>query len=168
MAVCFIASSKTLSYKQAIRAALAMVRVCVRVLCARGGFGHAQQQTNACCLWRLAGGQSIWGEDFAKEFHSRLRFSHRGLVAMAGSADGNQSQFFITLAATPQLNQQHTIFGKLTGNAIYNILQVNELELDGDRPVAPPRILTCVFWSRSARADGGGGGAQRRRTGESV
>jgi peptidyl-prolyl cis-trans isomerase SDCCAG10 len=90
----------------------------------------------------VAGGESIWGSDFPKEFHSRLRFSHRGVVAMAGGADGNQSQFFITLTATPQLDRQHTIFGKLTGNAIYNILQVNDLELNGDRPVQPPKIIS--------------------------
>jgi peptidyl-prolyl cis-trans isomerase SDCCAG10 len=87
------------------------------------------------------GGQSIWGTDFPLEIHSRLRFTHRGLVAMASGKEGNQSQFFTTLAATPQLNGQHTIFGKLTGNAIYNILQVNDLELSGDRPVQPPKIL---------------------------
>ena len=48
------------------------------------------------------------------EFHSRLRFVRRGLVAMAnaGSHD-NGSQFFFTLAATPELNNKHTIFGKV-------------------------------------------------------
>ncbi len=44
------------------------------------------------------------------EFHSRLRFSHRGLVAMA---DDNRSQFFITLSETQELNNKHTIFGKV-------------------------------------------------------
>jgi len=48
------------------------------------------------------------------EFHSRLRFVRRGLVAMANAgAHDNGSQFFFTLAATPELNNKHTIFGKV-------------------------------------------------------
>jgi len=48
------------------------------------------------------------------EFHSRLRFVRRGLVAMANAgAHDNGSQFFFTLAAAPELNNKHTIFGKV-------------------------------------------------------
>ena len=38
-------------------------------------------------------------EPFEDEIHPRLRFAHRGLVAMAnsGTKDSNDSQFFITL-----------------------------------------------------------------------
>ena len=38
-------------------------------------------------------------EPFEDEIHPRLRFAHRGLVAMAnnGEKDSNMSQFFITL-----------------------------------------------------------------------
>jgi len=38
-------------------------------------------------------------EQFEDEIHPRLRFAHRGLVAMAnnGSKNSNDSQFFITL-----------------------------------------------------------------------
>ena len=38
-------------------------------------------------------------EPFEDEIHPRLRFSHRGLVAMAnnGTKNSNDSQFFITL-----------------------------------------------------------------------
>jgi peptidyl-prolyl cis-trans isomerase SDCCAG10 len=88
------------------------------------------------------GGESIYGGDFPKEFHSRLRFTHRGILAMAGGPDGNLSQFFITLDKTPQLDRKHTIFGKLTGNAIYNLLPVNDLQVDADeRPLFPPKII---------------------------
>ena len=38
----------------------------------------------------------------------------RGLVAMANAGpNDNQSQFFFTLGATPELNGKHTIFGKV-------------------------------------------------------
>jgi peptidyl-prolyl cis-trans isomerase SDCCAG10 len=45
------------------------------------------------------GGESFFGERFADEIHPRLRFAHRGLVALAnnGEKDSNDSQFFITL-----------------------------------------------------------------------
>jgi cyclophilin family peptidyl-prolyl cis-trans isomerase len=40
-------------------------------------------------------------EQFEDEIHPRLRFAHRGLVAMAnnGKKNSNDSQFFITLGA---------------------------------------------------------------------
>ncbi|KAL3193902.1 hypothetical protein MRX96_000184 [Rhipicephalus microplus] len=53
------------------------------------------------------------------EFHSRLRFVRRGLVAMAsGGADDNGSQFFFTLGACPDLQNKHTIFGKVHSVAV--------------------------------------------------
>lgn len=62
------------------------------------------------------GGESIYGEPFRDEFHQRLRFSRRGLLAMANAGkDDNGSQFFFTLAATPELQNKHTIFGKVSG-----------------------------------------------------
>ena len=93
------------------------------------------------------GGESIYdgGKPFPAEFNQRLRFSHRGIVAMAGAdKDDNRSQFFITLAACPELDKNHTIFGKVTGNTIFNVLEASKLELskdDPERPVHPPQIL---------------------------
>jgi peptidyl-prolyl cis-trans isomerase SDCCAG10 len=91
------------------------------------------------------GGESIYGAPFNDEYLSRLRFSHRGLVACASFEDKkhqNGSQFFITLDATPALNNKHTIFGKITGDSMYNLLPLNEYEVDSeDRPLEPPKIL---------------------------
>jgi peptidyl-prolyl cis-trans isomerase SDCCAG10 len=49
------------------------------------------------------------------EFHSRLRFNHRGLVACAnaGTPHSNGSQFFITLDRCDWLDKKNTIFGKV-------------------------------------------------------
>lgn len=63
-----------------------------------------------------SGGESVFPTDaFADEFHSRLRFTHRGLLAMANenTPNSNHSQFFFTLDACEFLNQKHTIFGKV-------------------------------------------------------
>lgn len=96
------------------------------------------------------GGSSIYGHPFKDEFHSRLRFARRGMIAMAhdGASDSNQSQFFITLDKADHLNRVHTIFGKVVGETIFNVLKIGEVEVNGDeRPLYPPRILTVDILS---------------------
>ncbi|GAB0091679.1 CWC27 [Sergentomyia squamirostris] len=89
------------------------------------------------------GGESIYGAPFRDEFHSRLRFSRRGLVAMANSGvNDNGSQFFFTLGATPELQNKHTIFGKVTGDTVFNMLKLEEGIADEDeRPMYPQKII---------------------------
>ena len=41
-----------------------------------------------------------------------------------GGKDDNGSQFFITLGPTNDLNKKHTIFGKVTGDTIYNLVKL--------------------------------------------
>ncbi|KAG0035169.1 hypothetical protein BGZ81_000090 [Podila clonocystis] len=96
------------------------------------------------------GGESAFkdGQPFADEFHSRLRFIRRGLVAMAnsGQPNDNKSQFFITLDATPELQNKHTIFGKIEGETIYNVLKIGSLEVDAnERPLYPPTVTGCTI-----------------------
>ena len=43
--------------------------------------------------------------------------------------DSNRSQFFITLDPTQQLDRKHTIFGKVTGDTIFNLTDLNDLEV---------------------------------------
>ena len=63
----------------------------------------------------FVGGESIYGTVFADEYHSRLRFNHRGLVACAnaGRPHSNGSQFFVTLERCDWLDKKNTIFGKV-------------------------------------------------------
>ncbi|KAJ3671140.1 hypothetical protein LUZ60_008566 [Juncus effusus] len=98
------------------------------------------------------GGESIYGAPFSDEFHSRLRFNHRGLVACAnaGTPHSNGSQFFITLDRCEWLEKKNTIFGKVTGDSIFNLLRLGEVETDkDDRPLdPPPKILSVeVLWN---------------------
>jgi peptidyl-prolyl cis-trans isomerase SDCCAG10 len=97
-----------------------------------------------------SGGESIYEKPFADEFHSRLRFSHRGIVAMANTGrDTNQSQFFITLDKAPELQHKNTIFGKVAGDTFFNVLRINEFEVDEhERPLFPPKIIRVdVVWN---------------------
>ena len=89
------------------------------------------------------GGESIWSKPFKDEIHSRLRFVRRGLLAMANSGkDDNGSQFFFTLAPTRELQNKHTIFGKVVGDTIFNMLRLSDCHLeDGDRPKYPHKII---------------------------
>ncbi|XP_076875229.1 spliceosome-associated protein CWC27 homolog [Brachyhypopomus gauderio] len=88
------------------------------------------------------GGESIYGRPFKDEFHSRLRFNRRGLVAMANAGPhDNGSQFFFTLGRADELNNKHTIFGKVTGDTVYNMLRLSEVDCDADeRPSNPHKI----------------------------
>ncbi|PWN43826.1 cyclophilin-like protein [Ceraceosorus guamensis] len=93
------------------------------------------------------GGESIYGQPFADEPHQRLRLNRRGLLACAneGERDSNTSQFFFTLDATPELQGRHTMFGRITGPTIYNLLTLasHEVQQGTDTPVQPaPKVLT--------------------------
>lgn len=89
------------------------------------------------------GGESIYGQPFNDEFHSRLRFNRRGLVGMATSEkNSNQSQFFFSLAALPELQEKNTLFGRIAGDTIYNMLKLQECEVDqNERPMYPHKII---------------------------
>ncbi|GJP60968.1 hypothetical protein CLOP_g18182 [Closterium sp. NIES-67] len=97
------------------------------------------------------GGESIYGEPFKDEFHSRLRFSHRGLVACANASapHSNGSQWFFTLDRCDWLDKKHTIFGKITGDTIFNAVRLGEVDTDdNDRPFDPPSIISVeVIWN---------------------
>ncbi len=54
------------------------------------------------------------GYRFEDEIDPKLTFAEKGILAMANSGPNtNGSQFFITVAPTPWLNEHHTIFGKV-------------------------------------------------------
>lgn len=78
------------------------------------------------------------GYQFGDEIHPELRFDRAYLLAMANAGPGtNGSQFFITVAATPWLNGNHTIFGEVTDEASQKVVDSIATTATGamDRPV---------------------------------
>jgi peptidyl-prolyl cis-trans isomerase SDCCAG10 len=94
------------------------------------------------------GGESSYdGEPFQDEFHSRLKYTRRGLLGMAntGGKNDNGSQFFFTLAATPELQDKNTMFGRIAGDTIYNLMKMAEAEIaegSQDRPMYPTKVTS--------------------------
>ncbi|KAL9063042.1 MAG: hypothetical protein Q9161_009653 [Pseudevernia consocians] len=95
------------------------------------------------------GGESVYpgGAPFEDEFHSRLKFNRRGLLGMAneGTKGSNGSQFFLTLGETRELEGRNTLFGRVVGDTIYNLMKIGEAELQtgegSERPIYPTKVI---------------------------
>jgi peptidyl-prolyl cis-trans isomerase SDCCAG10 len=89
------------------------------------------------------------------EVNSRIRFNHRGQVAMALGIDDDdtnndgprlQPQFFITLEDASHLDNKHVIFGGVTGPTIFNALRIAQIDVinnnDNNIRNFQPRIIS--------------------------
>ena len=94
------------------------------------------------------GGEAIYpGGLFADEFHPRLKFNRRGLVGMANSGrkNDNGSQFFFTLGECRELTGRNTMFGKVVGETLYNLVRIGEMEVveGSEKPIYDVKITSA-------------------------
>ena len=86
------------------------------------------------------------GYSFQDEFHPSLTFDSPFVLAMANTGpNSNGSQFLITVAPSPELNNVHTIFGRLVeGNEIATSISAVPTD-QADRPLTPITIESITI-----------------------
>ncbi|KIY63720.1 cyclophilin-like protein [Cylindrobasidium torrendii FP15055 ss-10] len=131
-----------------------------------------------------SGGESCWGTPFRDEYDMKGAATHdgRGVLAMANKGAGtNGSQFYLTFRATPNLDNKHTVFGKLVGgDDVLDALEKVPVKPGTERPAKQIRITEVIIYQdpfqewkkrldkKLAKRAGGGDGPKETKVGDDM
>lgn len=123
--------------------------------------GYLRESTAVDSSARSAtsGGDALGLDRKKLELNPRIRFNHRGQVALALPLEQSSNsevsdeendmlryQFFVTLDEAPFLDAKHVVFGTIAGATMFNALRIGRTDADDqsgiptDMTDAPPRI----------------------------
>lgn len=110
----------------------------------------------------MSGADALGWDRKRLEVNPRIRFNHRGQIAVALPLEENSSadtsndnaeetlllryQFFVTLDEAPFLDAKHVVFGTVAGSTMFNALRIGRTDADEQTGIptdledSPPRI----------------------------
>jgi len=94
------------------------------------------------------------GYDFPDEINPNLKHDKKGILSMANAGPNtNGSQFFVTLAPTPNLDGLHAVFGEVV-DGIGIVDAIGAVATDAnDKPISPITINSVTIVRQGAAAE---------------